>query len=137
MHYNFPDGDGEGQTIGILEFGGGYFENDLKEFCDLAGISTIPTVKTISVDGTPTDSNDEATGEVMLDIEVAAGICPKAKIVVYFANFGDQGFVDALNSSISDQENDPGVISISWGWAEGQILAGGTGMDSSGNEQCE
>jgi kumamolisin len=127
LHYNFPDGDGEGQTIGILEFGGGYFENDMKKFCNLAGISTIPIVKTISVDGTPTNSNDKATSEVMLDVEVAAGICPKAKIVLYFANFGDQGFVDALNAAFSDQENDPGVISISWGFAEGQYWHAGQG----------
>jgi kumamolisin len=129
LHYNFPDGDGEGQTIGILEFGGGYFENDMEKFCNLAGISTIPTVKTISVDGTPTNSNDDhgATGEVMLDVEIAAGICPKAKIVLYFANFADQGFVDALNAAFSDQENDPGVISISWGFAEGQYWHAGQG----------
>ena len=58
----------------------------------------------------------------MLDIEVVAGICPKAKIVVYFAQFGDQGFVNALNRAFADQENNPGVISISWGFAEGQIF---------------
>ena len=39
----------------------------------------------------------------MLDVEVAAGICPKAKIVVYFANFDDQGFVNALDTAFSDQ----------------------------------
>jgi kumamolisin len=37
-HYNFPDGDGAGQAVALLEFGGGYFEDDLKQFCDLANI---------------------------------------------------------------------------------------------------
>ncbi len=126
-HYNFPEGDGEGQTIGLLEFGGGYFEDDLRQFCQEANISSIPEVKTISVDGTHTNSRDGQEGEVMLDIEVIAGICPKAKIVVYFAEFGDQGFTAALDRVFLDQENDPGVVSISWGLAEGQLWAPGQG----------
>jgi len=117
-HYNFPDGDGAGQAVALLEFGGGYFEDDLKQFCDLANISTPPKVIPISVDGISTNSNDDATGEVMLDIEVVAGVCPKSNIVVYFARWGEQGWLRALDSAIHDQRNDPGVISISWGYAE-------------------
>lgn len=130
-HYNFPDGDGEGQTVGLLEFGGGYFENDLKKFCDLAKVSPVPEVKAISTDGTPTDSKDGAEGEVMLDVEIVAGICPKAKIAVYFAEWGDQGWISALDAAASDQENDPGVVSASWGLAEGQIWSRGQGWTPS------
>ncbi len=42
-HYDFPPGDGTGQVVGLLEFGGGYFDTDLKKFCTLAGVSE-PTV---------------------------------------------------------------------------------------------
>ena len=31
--YNFPPGDGEGQSIAIAEFGGGYFADDLTKYC--------------------------------------------------------------------------------------------------------
>ncbi len=31
-HYNFPSAQGSGQTVGILEFGGGFFEHDLEKF---------------------------------------------------------------------------------------------------------
>lgn len=117
-HYNFPSGDGSGQTIGLLEFGGGYFADDLKTFCSLANIPTPPTVTTISTDGAPTDSKDGSQGEVMLDVEVVAGICPKAHVAVYFAEPTDQGFVTAVDAAIHDDKNDPGVLSISWGAPE-------------------
>jgi kumamolisin len=117
-HYNFPPGDGSGQTVGLLEFGGGYFESDLAAFCRLAKIPNPPTVVTISTDGTATDAKDGAEGEVMLDIEVVAGVCPAAKIAVYFAQFTEQGWITALDAAVQDQTNNPGVISASWGEAE-------------------
>lgn len=117
-HYNFPPGDGSGQTVGLLEFGGGFFANDLKKFCALAKIPNPPTVTAVSTDGTPTDSRDGAEGEVMLDVEVVAGVCPKAHIVVYFANWSEQGWLTILDAAVQDQTNNPTVLSISWGNAE-------------------
>jgi kumamolisin len=116
--YDFPDGDGSGQTIGLLEFGGGYFQDDLVAFGKAAGLASLPTVVPISVDKMPTDTNDEATGEVMLDVEVLAGICPKATIPVWFSQFTEKGWVDALDAAMHDAKYKPQVLSISWGYAE-------------------
>jgi kumamolisin len=33
-HYNFPGGDGGGQTVGLLEFGGGYFASASRPFAN-------------------------------------------------------------------------------------------------------
>jgi kumamolisin len=115
--YNFPPGDGTGQTVGLLEFGGGYFPNDLNNFCTLAKIST-PTVVPISVDGTSTSAEDGAEGEVMLDIEVVAGVCPKATIAVYFAQWGERGWLKALDAAIHGTKQKPSVLSVSWGSPE-------------------
>jgi len=74
----------------------------------------------VSVDGgqnAPT-TPDSADGEVALDIEVAGGIAPGAKIVVYFAPNTDAGFLDAITTAIHDTTNNPSVLSISWGQAE-------------------
>jgi kumamolisin len=117
-HYHFPAGDGAGQTVGLLEFGGGYFESDLAKFCEQAGV-TAPKVTTVSVDGTSTGSRDGAEGEVMLDVEVVAGLCPKADIVVYFAAWTESGMIGALDAAMQDKTNNPGVLSISWGAPEG------------------
>ena len=129
-HYNFPAGDGSGQTVGLLEFGGGYFASYLKHFCKLAKIASPPRVTAVSTDGTPTNAKDGEEGEVMLDVEVVAGVCPKAHIVVYFANYTEQGWVTILDAAVHDDTNDPGVISISWGNAEDTYIWTDQAMDS-------
>jgi len=120
--YNFPAGlDGTGQTIGIIELGGGYRPADLRAYFRKLGL-TAPRVTSVSVDharnhavGTP----DSADGEVALDIEVAGAVAPGAHLVVYFApNQTDQNFLDALTTAIHDSKHSPSVISISWGGAE-------------------
>lgn len=115
--YSFPPGDGSGQTVGLLEFGGGFFADDLAAFCQNANI-TVPTVNLVSVNNTPTNQRDGAEGEVMLDVEVVAGVCPKAAIVVYFSTFDEGGWVSAIDTAIHDQQNPISVLSISWGYAE-------------------
>ena len=108
-----------GQTIGIIELGGGYRTADIKAYFKSLGVPA-PNVVTVSVQkakNSPTTANS-ADGEVMLDIEVAAAVAPGAKIVVYFAPNTDQGFVDAIGTAVHDKINKPSVISISWGAPE-------------------
>ena len=116
--YRFPPGDGSGQTLALLEFGGGYFPDDLAQFCQQTGIAAPPAVVAISVDGSPTNAQDGLESEVMLDVEVAAGVCPKAKLALYFAAWSDAGWLAALDAALQDKVNDPSVISISWGGSE-------------------
>jgi len=115
--YSFPPGDGTGQTVGLLEFGGGFFQDDLTTFCQNANVA-VPAVKLVSVNNTPTNQRDGAEGEVMLDVEVVAGVCPKAKIVVYFSSFDEGGWVAAVDTAVHDDQNPLNVLSISWGYAE-------------------
>jgi kumamolisin len=110
---------GAGQTIGIIELGGGYRAKDITAYFRSIG-KTAPSVFTVSVDGgknAPSTANS-ADGEVMLDIEVAAAIAPGAKIVVYFTPNTDQGFINAITTAVHDTTNKPSVISISWGGPE-------------------
>lgn len=118
--YSFPTGlDGTGQCIAIIELGGGYRPADLKAYFQKLGLP-MPNIKAVQVDGgkNQPSSPDSADAEVMLDIEVAAAIAPKARIVVYFAPNTDKGFLDAITMAIHDTANKPSVISISWGSAE-------------------
>jgi kumamolisin len=120
--YSFPTGvNGEGETIGIIELGGGYKQSDLKSYFSALGISPAPSVTAVSVDGAknqPTGDTSGPDAEVMLDIEVAGAVAPGAKIAVYFAPNTDAGFLDAINQAVEDKQNNPSVISISWGGAE-------------------
>jgi kumamolisin len=118
--YQFPlTASGAGETVGILELGGGYKPADLKNYFASLGTGE-PTVVAVSVDkgkNSPTNANS-ADGEVLLDIEVVGAVAPGAKIAVYFAPNTSQGFQDALTTAIHDTTNAPSVISISWGGAE-------------------
>ncbi|MEO7083075.1 MAG: S53 family peptidase [Gemmatimonadaceae bacterium] len=118
--YRFPAGaSATGQTIGIIELGGGYRAADITAYFKALG-QKAPKVTAVSVDGgknSPSNANS-ADGEVMLDIEVAAAVAPGANIVVYFTPNTDQGFIDAVSTAVHDTTNKPSVISISWGAAE-------------------
>jgi kumamolisin len=116
--YNFPSGvNGAGQTIGIIELGGGYSTADLSAYFLALGIAE-PNITAVSVDGGQNQPGGDADGEVMLDIEVAGSIAPGANIVVYFAPNTDQGFHDAIATAAHDATNQPSIISISWGGPE-------------------
>jgi kumamolisin len=118
--YNFPSGlNGSGQCIAIVELGGGYRAADIKAYFKKLGLP-VPKVRTVSVDGGANQPStaDSADGEVMLDIEVAAAVAPKAQLAVYFAPNTDKGFLDAITMATHDTTNKPSVISISWGGPE-------------------
>jgi kumamolisin len=116
--YNFPKGlDGTGQTIGIIELGGGYNTADLTTFFEGLGL-TAPSVTAVSVDGGTNSPGGDADDEVELDIEVSGALAPGAKIAVYFAPNTDQGFIDAIADAVHDTSRQPSVVSISWGGPE-------------------
>ncbi len=116
--YNFPTNlDGTGQTIALIELGGGFAPSDLQTYFSNLGIKQ-PKVAAISVDGGQNTTGSNADGEVLLDIEVAGAIAPGANIAVYFAPNTDQGFVDAVTNAVHDTARKPSVVSISWGASE-------------------
>jgi kumamolisin len=124
--YQFPAKlDGTGQTIAIIELGGGYTNTDLKNY--FAGLKvTAPQVTAISVDGgknAPAGDPNSADGEVMLDIEVVGAVAPGARIAVYFTPNTDSGFIDAVTAAVHDTVRNPSVVSISWGSAESDWTA--------------
>jgi len=129
--YNFPPGaDGNGQTIGIFAFNGrvgdtgiqalgGYDPAQLKTYFDTLRLA-VPEIADVvvhgpgNVPGDGTDPND-VTEEVLLDIQVAGGCAPRARLVVYFTEFTEQGWVDAIVTAATDEQHNPSVISISYG----------------------
>jgi kumamolisin len=115
--YKFPVGtDGTGQTIAIIELGGGYTASDLDTYFSGLGLAT-PTVTAVGVDGGSNSPGDPADAEVLLDIQVAGAVAPAAAQVVYFAPNTDQGFVDAISEALHATPT-PVVVSISWGASE-------------------
>src|SRR5215472_11847068 len=118
--YSFPAGtDGTGQTIAIIELGGGFGAADLDSYFSRLGI-TGPSVTAVGVDGGSNVAGQDprgADGEVLLDIQVAGAAAPGASQVVYFAPNSDRGFVDAVTTAVHASPT-PTVVSISWGQSE-------------------
>jgi kumamolisin len=112
--YDLPnDLNGKGQTIGLVELGGGYIDADLDSYFAKLGIPK-PQITWVSVDGTknqPDNSPNSADGQVTLDIEVAGAVANGATIKVYFA----QDIAAAVKKATADRVT---VISISWGSPE-------------------
>ena len=119
--YGFPNpkGVGEGETIAIIELGGGFNPSDTEQAFSAMGLDA-PSVVAVPVSGGANlpGKDTDADGEVALDVQVAGGAAPGARLAVYFADNTDQGFVDAISQAAHDQANTPSVMSISWGSAE-------------------
>jgi hypothetical protein len=115
--YSFPtEQNGDGQIIGLLEFGGGYDLEDINAYFLAAGLP-VPDLVAVSVDGVENRpevaSGDKA--QVSMDIELVGAIAPKAQIRVYFAPFTAVGWSNALYQAVKDHVS---VVSIGWGLTE-------------------
>jgi kumamolisin len=128
--YAFPASSAAGQTVAIAEFGGAYFPSDLSKFCEQHGLS-VPQVTVVNageqpptpaeVQELPQEQREEIediSGEVMMDIEIVAGLCQGAEILVLFSTWDEKGWIDLLNAVIEGKSGDSLVLSISWGAAE-------------------
>ncbi|WER48898.1 S53 family peptidase [Cupriavidus sp. WKF15] len=142
--YRFPAGDGAGKAVAIAEFGQNlgngqvlppaYLPSDVAAFCKRQGLPQ-PVVRIESVglsplseqqfkaeiQELPKDLQDllfMQTAETMMDIEIVAGLCPKADIGVYFATWGESGWINLLDEVTSGSGPLPVALSISYGLAE-------------------
>jgi kumamolisin len=146
--YGFPKDCGvSGQTIGLLEFGGGFRHEDIRAFCrrnqvpmpnidvvELRGATNDPAPEravremlqvvqgevrlAAAAETTPAMESAQATVEVTMDIELLAALAPGARVIVYFAPPDEQGIYLALHRAIYSKEYAPDVLSISWGEPE-------------------
>ena len=142
--YNFPPGKGAGQTLVIAEFGApvnngklfppAFIKSDLAAFCAHNRLPK-PKIKIKPIDIKPLNEQqykknarrlDKAlrdilyveTAETMMDVELVAGLCPKADIHVYFASWTQKGWIDFLDEVTSLETTKPVTVSISYGLAE-------------------
>jgi len=129
-HYRFPAAASVDETIAIAEFGGGFFDDDLAAYCARFGrrpprVTVTPLnlhpLSRDDISALPAADQETALAEsreVTMDVEIVAGLCPGAHIIVYFATFDQKGWVDVLNAMISGNPDAAVVLSVSWGLAE-------------------
>ena len=123
--FNFPASPtASGETIAIFEFGGGFLLTDVQLFFKSLQLP-VPSINVVSVDGaTNAPDSTSYTTETLLDIGVAGSTAPGAKLVVYFAPWTEQGWIDVITKAVHDATNNPSVISISYGWPENDTFEG-------------
>ncbi|MCX4094354.1 S53 family peptidase [Nocardia sp. alder85J] len=116
--YKFPAATGAGQTVAVLEFGGGFDQQDVDGYFSELGLRA-PKITSVGVDGVQNSgsADDDVSGEVTLDIQVLGAAAPDAAQVVYFAPWSDRGIVDAI-ATAAHASPAPVAMSISWGLSE-------------------
>ena len=126
--YNFPPGDGAGQTIGLYEMEtsdgpAGYALSDLEATMAALGGLPMPNIVDVPIDGV--SNTGQSDGETGLDISVAGAIAPQATIAVYFAGGETQNIIHALQAMIYPAAGQPvpTVISISYGFGPDDLGA--------------
>ena len=115
--YNFPENDAEGECIGLIELGGDYKASDLKAYCKQFDIPVPEVVEVGTKPKVPANSQQLDNLEVSLDLQLAAGLAPKSKIVLYYAS----SIPDAIQLALNDAENQPSVLSVSWAISESDM----------------
>jgi kumamolisin len=125
--YNFPAGDGTGQTIGIYEMEtqdpqgnpapAGYTVQDLTGSIEaFGGNLRVPQPIDVPVDGVT--NSGQSDGETGLDITVAGAVAQGATIAVYFTGGTSQSILHALQAMIHPNpgQPQPSILSISYGF---------------------
>jgi len=105
--------DGNGQVVGVLEFGG-YLTSDVDETFSSAGQSYTVPLNNVLLDGAIAEPEEGySDGEQVLDIVQAIGMAPGlAQVRVYIGKGNDDANILASMAS----ENIAKSISCSWSW---------------------
>lgn len=125
--YQFPPGTGAGETIGILEFGGGFYQNDIADyFTNILNAPAPASAIFWPVNNATNNPGVNVPGDLeqIVDICVAYSVAPDATIVVYKPpDASMQSWHDCLSSAIHDSINKPSVLTCSWFGAESAWIA--------------
>jgi kumamolisin len=117
--YKFPDADGSGQTIGVVQLRGMFQPADFDQCMRAQGLAPAhPIVKRVDNAAVEHEIATTKDLEASLDVQIIASLAPGARIVVYETPDDERGFLDAIREVIFDEEDAPSVLSISYGWPE-------------------
>jgi kumamolisin len=135
--YHFPEGmDGNGQTIGIVELGGGFRQRNLVAYFKRAGVKNPLNIVVAKGHGLAKNvphpqpyqpqpqtyypqGPDPPDVEVLLDMEIIGTVAPGAKMVMYFPkDSSEQHLLRAVTTAVHDSSADLSILSLSWGVPE-------------------
>ena len=122
---------GQGRTIAIL-MSGDVQNSDIQSYFTQQGLA-MPSLTRIAVNGgAKYSATNDGSFEATLDIEQAAGMAPKAQILLYLIpSLSDANILAGLSRIVSDNKAD--IVSLSFGGCEKFYTAAyNNGRDASG-----
>lgn len=117
--YAFPEADGTGQTIAIVQLRGEFRPDDFAKCMHDQGVrAKIPIVK--RVDNAELAHRIETAKDLesAIDTQIIGALAPGAQIVVYAAPDDERGVLDAIRHALFDGDHKPTILSISFGFPE-------------------
>ena len=120
--YDFPAGDGAGQTVAIIELGGGFRTADLTAYWKAdrhqpgaegrrRSASTARAMR-------PRATRTAPTARSCSTSRSSARSRPRPDRRLLRARTPTRGFLDAITTAVHDSARKPSIVSISWGQAE-------------------
>lgn len=122
---------GQGRTIAVL-MSGDVQNSDIQSYMTQLGLA-MPALTRVSVNGgAKYSAGNDGSFEATLDVEQAAGMAPKAAIILYLIpDLSDANILAGLNRIVSDNKAD--IVSLSFGGCEKFYSAAyNNGRDASG-----
>lgn len=113
--YDFPEGTGEGQCIGVIALDGGYKKEDINRHFKELKLQQEPQI--ISHGENKLSQSEVNNYLVSQSIQIVGALAPAAKIVVYHQNSSDLSLAQyylCFGTAIHDQENNPSVLVNGW-----------------------
>jgi uncharacterized membrane protein len=116
-YYGAAQLTGDGQSVGLLEFGG-YFLSDVNLTFGNAGQSYSVPINNVPLDGaSPEPIDEQSDAEQVLDIVQAIGMAPGlSQVRVYIGNSDGITSDDASVLNAMASENLAKTLSCSWSW---------------------
>jgi kumamolisin len=116
--------EGQGMTIGVAAFDETYNPADIQAYLHCAGITETANIENVDINPiTPDPELGQAgAGESALDLELIAGLAPKANILVYQnsqKNGGAQSMLELFSRVAKDHRVQ--ALNVSYGSGEGRL----------------
>ncbi len=117
--YGFPDADGSGQTIAIVQLRGEFRPDDFAACMKSQGVAAKkPIVKRIDNAELRHGIETAKDLESAIDTQIAGALAPGAQLVIYAAPDDERGVLDAIRHAIFDTDHNPTILSVSFGFPE-------------------
>lgn len=117
--YAFPDADGSGQTIAILQLRGEFRDDDFAACMKSQGVvASKPIVKRIDDAELRHGIETAKDLEAAIDTQIVGALAPGAQIVIFAAPDDERGVLDAVRHALFDTTHAPSIVSISFGFPE-------------------